>query len=407
VAFDLPSAAKAFEIARIEQPPTLSPGGKWCAAPTAEGVAWHSTADGSFAGLSPLPAEWFEVDPNRRHTLRQEPKGDRPTRVFIHPNGTTAAALTLNPHYDLHVAVWDLASGKVTDALALPYAVTQQSVALEAVFPNERRLLLSCGFLVDFDFKAIVMRYQLDWWHGPGPDGRFWRLAGLKPEETEQLISKLGDTQQADELRKRNFVLAATTVPDPALAEQLAQARQGFAWHPGMDVRLEISGNVNEEQTPPTVEALAADVAQRGFRIRPDAKYAVRLNVDVHDGLVVKQSWPLNHMMNLVEFEMGKEGNMRISVVDDQGEPMFATHGSVAAERRFVAGGADAIQQALRKRLWEIELPTLYFRDAAGKRLPLALLAQSKIRVGIDGLLDPPAAESAATDEYELPKDGE
>src|SRR6185436_1306514 len=112
-----------------------------------------------------------------------------------------------------------------------------------------------------------------------GPDGRYWRLERIKYDEADQLIAKMGATKHAKSVNTLNLLFAAATVPDAKSARQLNEARGGFAWHPGMDARLEIAGKLPADEKEKTVEAFAAAVAGKGYRIQPKAKYAVRLNI--------------------------------------------------------------------------------------------------------------------------------
>src|SRR6185436_3734695 len=139
------------------------------------------------------------------------------------------ALLANNPHGDMHVAEIDIATGKVLTVFVLPYLVTQSTGTLSGFWTGERNLLLSSGMLLDFDFKTWVVTYDVGFWHGEGPDGRYWRLERIKYDEADQLIAKMGATKHAKSVNTLNLLFAAATVPDAKSARQLNEARGGFA----------------------------------------------------------------------------------------------------------------------------------------------------------------------------------
>lgn len=334
-----------------------------------------------------IPEKWFERDSQRGAFAAAE--GKRVGRVSFHPSGKMAAGLVNNPHGDLHIAVWDVATGKVQDSLVLRYLATQANADVTPLWISERQLLLSTGALVDLDWKTWAVRYEFTTWPGVSPDGRYWRLDRLPTED-----------------RGYQNVIAATTIPDAETATQIAQAKQGFAWHPGQEVRLEIAGHLPDEEREATAAAVADTIAKRGFTINPKAKHAVRVNIGVDDGLVVGKSTPAvdpNYVIE--EYEMGKVGNVRISVVDDQGEPMFASAGSIQTSSTFKRGGEKTVWVEMRQRLKRIEVPRTYFRDAAGKRLPLVFWQDHRKPIGIDGVMEAPPSTYTIDDRYGLPKD--
>jgi hypothetical protein len=402
-AHQLPSGDKLYEIVGVQYQPTVSPGGKYVAALTEQGIAWHSTADGQAAGLLPLPPKWLEKDPARVSGNDQVAK--RRAMTNFHPGGKSAAIVAINPHSDLHFANVELATGKIKEAFLLPHSRTQSSPELAGVWTSERQLLLSDGMVVDFDLKTFLARYELGFWPGQSPDGRYWRAQRLKYDQVEAVIGKLGETKRAEDVRRNEVVLAATTLPDESVTTQLAEARQGFIWRADMETRLEISGHLPSEEREKTVEAFAAAVTKRGVRINPQAKYALRLNIGVDDGLVVgktEAAYDPNYRKEY--YEQGKVGKMRVSVVDEQGEPMLLSGGGAQVNRTYEQGGEDRVWRELRERLTGIDLPRVYFRDAAGKRLPISL-SSGKIPIGIDGVMEASKPNSPPGDTYGLPKD--
>lgn len=202
------------------------------------------------------------------------------------------------------------------------------------------------------------------------------------------------------------LVLGASGLPPAPVAEQLAQARQGITWHPGNDVRLELLGKIPSAEREKTIEALSAAIAKRGYRISPRAKLGVRLNIGVEEGLVVGKVTAANDPNYKIEhYEQGKVGKVRVSVVDAQGEPLFASPFNFEIGRSSQAGGEQEVWRSMRAALANTQLPRIYLRDAQRHRLPLSMLIRSQIPLGIDGLYEPPPASSTPTDEYALPMD--
>jgi len=104
-------------------------------------------------------------------------------------------------------------------------------------------------------------------------------------------------------------------------------------------------------------------------------------------------------------YGQGSKGKVQFSVVDQQNNPMFAVPAWIEVDRSPQAGGEKAAWAELRRRLNRIELPRVYFRDAAGKRLPLTLHVGEKIPIGIDGILEAPQPDYTPTDNFALPAD--
>jgi hypothetical protein len=401
--FDVPSGMPRFEIVGVLQPPTLSPGNQWLAALFTTGVRWYSTQGGLEAGHLPLPEKWFEPTPGRNP--RPEYAGKRIGRVAISPSGKTAVLLVANPHAELYVASWDLATGKALGAFLLPWAHAQADLAPECIWVGQRQILLAGGQLVDLDARTWVAEYNLGLFVRGSPDGRAWRVLPLSLQQLEAVVPKLSPVQ-AEIVEQTHCILAATTVFTPDIANQLAQAKQGLLWRPGMEVRLEIAGGMPPEERDAMVKLLGDIVAKMGMRINPKAKYGLRTNLGVKDGLVVVKREPwYDTRYDWVTYGAGKKGKILFSVVDEQFNPIFAVPGSIEIDRTPEAGGEPKVWEDMRKLLWRIELPRVYFRDAAGKRLPLALHVGRKIPLGIDGVLEAPQPEYTPTDSYELPAD--
>lgn len=398
----LPAGDKVYEIEGVQYLPAVSPGGKYVAVLTEQGMAWHSIADGQTAGLLPLPEKWFEHDPQRGG--RNELIGKRWAQANFHPNGKCAAILAINPHSDLHIANVDLATGNIKEAFQLTHSRTQSSPELAGIWTGERQMLLSDGMVVDFDLKTFLLRYEVGFWPGQSPDGRYWRAHRLKYDQVDDVIAKMGETMRAEDVRRNEVVLAATTLPEDSVVKQLADARQGFIWRADMEARLEIAGNVPNAEREATIDAFAAAVAKRGVRINPQAKYGVRLNIGVDDDLVVgktEAAYDPNYQKEF--YEQGKVGKMRVSVVNEAGEPQLAA-GSVQVDSTYESGGADRVWRELRARLKDVDLPRTYFRDTGGKRLPISLPGR-QIPVGIDGVLEAINTDAVPGDRYGLQKD--
>jgi hypothetical protein len=402
-AFDVSSGLPRFEIIGVQQPPTLSPGGKWLAAIMVTGVRMYSTAEGLEAGHLPIPEKWFEPMPGRNP--RPEFTNKRIGRVAIDPSGKQAVLLISNPYAELYVANWDLATGKALGAFLLPWSHTQADLAPQCIWAGERQILLASGHLVDLDAQTWVAEYALRHFFPQSPDGRYWRNRELSLQEVEAVLPKL-TPQQAELFQQSHSLLAATTIPTADVKEQIAQAKHGLLWHPGLEVRLEIAGRLPAEERDATLQILSDLIVKMGYRINPQAKYAIRTNIGVEDGLVVVRTEPhAEPNMEWHFYGQGSKGKVMWSVVDQQYNPLFAVPGWIEVDRAPKAGGEKAAWAEIRRRLWEMKLPRVYFRDAAGKRLPLAMHVDRKIPVGIDGLLDTPQPDNTATDSFELPAD--
>lgn len=397
--FDIPSGQEAFLIEGVKALPSTSPGGKWVAALIGEGIGWYSTADGTAAGVSPLPEAWFTQD--LQVSPQPELAGKRLARVCFSRAGRSAAIVVVNPHSDVHIAEVDLSTGQVRDAFVLPHRQTQEvQKLLDAAWVGERQLLLPSGMLVDLDLKTWLVRYEPGTWCGTGPDGRYWRvLAGRE----------LG---QSDKLSGHQAVLAAVTLPDPVAAEQLRDARGGgFAWYPGQAVRLEVAGNLPDKEREATLEAFAAMLAQRGMQIRPDAQSGARLNIGVRPGLVTGKSRPsLDTTDRAEEYKQGKAGTLRISIVDEHGNAMLVASAPDekpdAVTSTYGGSGAEELWRQLRARIDTLRLPRLYLRTGGGRRLPLSQLEIRRAQAGIDGIAKPTYPNlDGISDAFALPSD--
>jgi hypothetical protein len=399
--FEVPSGMPRFEIIGVVQPPTLSPGGKWLAALTSSGVRWYSANEGVEAGQCPLPEKWFEPMPGR--DPRADLAGKRIGRIAIAPSGKQAVALVSNPYGELYVANWDLATGKALGAFVLPWSQTQADLTPECIWTGERQILLASGHLVDLDAQTWVARYDMGLFVPSSPDSRAWRILPLALMQRDAVLAKLPPAQ-AEMAKQTGAVLAAATIPPADAAQQIAQAKQGLLWHPGMEVRLEVSGRLPTDERDATLKIISDTIAQMGYRINPKAKYGIRTNIGVEDGLVVVRTEPhAEPNMEWAFYGQGSKGKVQFSVVDQQNNPMFAVPAWIEVDRSPKAGGEKAAWAELHRRLVRIELPRVYFRDAAGKRLPLTMHVGEKIPIGIDGILEAPQPDYTPTDSFELP----
>lgn len=397
--FDVPSGREAFLIEGVKALPSTSPGGKWVAALIGEGIGWYSTADGTVAGVSPLPEAWFTQD--QQVSPQPDLAGKRLARVAFSRAGRSAAIVVVNPHSDVHIAEVDLSTGQIRDAFVLQHRQTQEvQKLLDAAWVGERQLLFPSGMLVDLDLKTWLVRYEPGTWCGAGPDGRYWRvLAGRE----------LG---QSDKLSGHQAVLAAVTLPDPVAAEQLRDARGGgFAWHPGQAVRIEVAGNLPDREREATIEAFAAMLVQRGMQIRPDAQLGARLNIGVRPGLVTGKSRPaLDTTDRAEEYKEGKAGTLRISIVDEHGNPMLVVSAPDekpdAVTSTYGGSSAEQLWRQLRAKIDTLRLPRLYFRTDGGRRLSLSQLEIRRAQAGIDGLAKPTYPNlDGIPDAFALPSD--
>src|SRR5262249_10491787 len=177
------------------------------------------------------PAKWYE--PGRPSTRHVRPfEGE--VGLAVRPDGRAAAALVFNPHGDLLVAVWDLATGQAKEAVGLPHAHTQSFFAGSAMWGGDRQLLLASGELVDLALHTWVCRYEFKGpfvWVGGSPDGRCWRVAEVPEAQVEAVVPKLG--ADPGEFRRHRLLLAAATLPHQEVQIPLAAARGGPLSHPG------------------------------------------------------------------------------------------------------------------------------------------------------------------------------
>jgi hypothetical protein len=392
--YQLPSGEIAYTIpGPFVAPPTLSPGRRWLAGLTGQGFEWFATSDGSPAGVLPLPNDWCRADPHGGANL------------VCHPDGRLAAGLAYLDKGGLLVAAWDLTTGRpVGDAFLIPHTETQGRFSVAAAWCGERRLLLASGELVDLDLHTWVCRYAVSGSIPPSPDGRCWRVAEIPANQAAAVAGKLPGKSGIEDFRKQRRLLAAATLPDAAGDEIVRAARHGFAWHPGVAVRLEVGGPVPPTQREATLKLLADALTKHGCRIDPDAPYCARLYYKAESkpvpGKFIKMQGPKTRVHELTA---GVGISCWLEVADDRGRP--AMRMNVAAfDRTKEAAQEPLVWRDIRESIGALNVPRLYVRDEAGKRPRLP----DRLEVGIDGVLDlpPPVVGSADFDQLFDPPGG-
>jgi hypothetical protein len=341
------------KIEQITAPPALTPDGKWLITPAAGKLVFCQASDGKRAGEISLPDGWGA------------PAGK--TTVAVHPSGREIAVLLTNKDEDMLLAVWDLATGQVKDAMFQSYRASQKKMTGRLLWAGKRRLLCDT-ILFDLDLHAAlcpsVTVPGITTATGPAsPDERVWCIRDITNTEwlgADDKLRPLAGTPPA-----RRFLTAAS-VPE-AISGRLDEARKGFLWHPGVSLRIVAAHSVPAKHRSALVESLAADLAKEGYRIDPNAPITVEIELD-HD---------------------------------------VAIHGRVLHADRVVLETRPLMDSVgIKKRVKVDEaFPRLLLRNALNRRLHLP---SAVAKLGVDGLL---AAEikdvpASTKDDFDLPDDG-
>lgn len=357
--------------------PLMTPGGKWLAGVVGQELVVLAAADGSRAGSIPLPAEW------------------RPQTIAMEPGGTQVALAMANNRADTLIGVWDLASGKLANSVEQTYARVQQRLAEYRLHWCGKDVLLCSHTFFHLGLKEILAAEgRADSIPaGPAPDGRLWVVRTLAdPAQVQQLQSAA-----AEELKTASALLAAATLP-PAKYDSIFRDPAAFAWHPGVAVNVVLSG-VPAKFQDAVAAGLADAMAQQGYRVDPQAKLKLELNVKFEaDGQMVgkdipKEQWSPRMKEHVKKFPIDKwvelvtVKNLVIDGIayDAAGKPAFGTRLPLFSRAVDKDGGDEPLWQALAKWEMDLSLPKTFFRDPAGNRVVLP----TSIVPGIDGLVDP------------------
>lgn len=387
--WDVATGQPAYTLAaEFKGPLAVSPGGKWVGGFTGpRGFEWFAAADGRPAGLLPLPDGWFD---------KTRPVGG----LAFRPDGKAVAGFAHNIMGDLLIAVWDPADGRPLESVVVPQPHLQERLdPPTATWAGDRRLVFASGFVVDLDLHTVLCRYQFQTAAlvaGPSPDGRYWRVVADGDASGPTKAGKFGG----------GYHLVAATVPHAGVTDTLEVARQGFLWHPGVAVRAEVDAAVPKEQRGPLLDALAEGLAAKGYRVDPQARVRVKVNVKTETGKVlgehVKQVGP-----NLAEYKVARGfiGELSYEVTDAAtGRKLMATPdpGKVYAADTGGSGRED-VWRALREYARGLQFPRLFLRDAGGAFLrPTPVFLQ-----GIDGVVEATARDVPVVglDGFKLPSD--
>src|SRR5262249_21193897 len=154
-----------------------TPGGKWLAACVGKQLLFLGAADGARAGSVALPDGWTGV------------------HLAAHPSGKAVAVALGNPHSDLLLGVWDLATGRLTDSLVQTYHLSQRKLTPGLQWAGQRRLF--CGnSLIDLDRHVILCDRFVPMGQTASsgrttPDGREWLVRTFNNEEWAKVEKKL------------------------------------------------------------------------------------------------------------------------------------------------------------------------------------------------------------------------
>jgi DNA-directed RNA polymerase subunit RPC12/RpoP len=273
---EVPSAKEAAQGKETyDRSLTLSPGRRWLAVRRGAGIDVLRAGDLTPAGRIELPAE---LPP-----LRTE------LGIAFSPDGTALAAAA-GTEVEEQVLVWDVATGKLRDALALPLGGAGDTEAPRIEWTGPRQLCLHfvrrnitqrSAILVDLDVGAIVCQYDLGSDFLPGaPDGRSWRIVYSDKVNREGLwkLARGAVPAAADvkgKPRPRDpFLCAGSTVGDK-LREKLDLLKGGTVVTRRTPVRAEAQAEGDAFRAR-AAESLADQLAEWGYEVDPAAKRAVR-----------------------------------------------------------------------------------------------------------------------------------
>jgi hypothetical protein len=356
--------------------PALTPGSRWLVAYAGHDLLFLDARDGTRAGSIPMPGSWGGLN------------------LAVHPSGRSVALAQVDiNHRDLLIAVWELATGKLTDS----QIHKGRKVTGEMQWVGERRLL--CGpALVDLDRHMIVCDMEAPAGAGAPsglatPDGRIWFARTFTNEEWVQAEKKLPPAKDA---AARTFLTAAS------LPELLTRTLEGggntFVWHPGVAVRVVAGDSVPRRHRAAIAEACANYLATEGFRVDPNAPITVEVAVKM-DGKKGGTGRPIpreelsDAQKRELMFNPGKTWVEATDVYDAGVQTRVHAGNRLAFESQSFleqptvkqGAGEDAAWEALAKRGFPVHLPRVYLRDEDHRRLTLP----GSFRPGVDGLLDP------------------
>jgi hypothetical protein len=382
----------------VAAPPALTPGGKQLAVCAGNELLLLRAGDGARLGVVPLPDGWGAVS------------------LAAQPSGHAVAVTLANVKSDVLVGVWDLATGKRTDALVQTYHLTQRKLTGPLQWAGERRVI--CGSsVVDLD-RHVILCDRFDPQGaapttGQTPDGRLWLIRALSDAEWAQIEKKL--PAQAGPTTRT--LLTAASLPE-TVTGPLDAAAKGVLWHPGVSVRVTAGDPVPKKYRTRLVEGTAELLAKEGYRIDPNAALTVEVVISPggkktgagrqvpREQLTEDQKRQLqsNPMMAWYETTDVYDYGVQARVLDAGGRlalqsPRFLTTSTVKP-----GVGDDAAWEKLTEHGVGLQLPRLYLRDDGHKRLQLP----KSFQPGVDGLLEPKvdAAAGPVKDGFELPEDG-
>jgi hypothetical protein len=389
---------------KITASPVLTPGGKWLITSPTEGLVIYQATDGKRAAAIPLPSGWGA------------PAGT--TTLAVHPSGREIAVKLTNKREDMLLAIWDLATGQLTDALHHTYHVAQKKMTGRLLWAGNRRLLCN-NVLFDLELHTpLCSSVNLPGTapvEGPAtPDGRVWCIRGLTDPEWARAGEKLAPLAGTPPTR---VFLTAASLPE-AIAARLDEARKGFLWHPGVSLRVVSTNSPPPKYRSALKESLAADLAREGYRIDPNAPFTVE--IDLKLGIKTTTGFgkqvPTENLSAAMREELRrKPGHAWYELTDVYNVDM---HARVLHEDRlaiqpkplmdFVGikkkAKVDDAWESFTNRGFKMLFPPMLLRNAANKRLHLP----TAVTLGVDGVLPADVKEVpvGTKDGFELPDDG-
>jgi hypothetical protein len=385
---------------QVAAPPALTPDGKWLIAAAAGQLVCYQAADGKRAGAIPLPDGWGT------------PVGT--TTLAIHPSGREIAVMLTNREHML-LGIWDLATGQAKDAMVHTSQASQKKMASRLFWAGKRQLL--CGdILFDLDLHAalcssVTVEGITAAPESATPDGRVWSIRTITDSEWARARDKW--VPLAGTLPTRMFLTAAS-VPE-AVTTPLEAARQGFLWHPGVSLNVVATESVPAKHRSALEELLAMDLAREGYRIDPNARITVEIDIELGTKTSgVDKQIPEEHLTPAMREEKRRRPmaawHELTDVYDVTIQGRVLRDDRLALQTRTVmdfvvvkkGAGVDEAWTALTNRgVKKLVFPRLLLRNALHRRLRLP----SAITLGVDEVLAADVTPAGAKDEFDLPHD--